>query len=477
MNSLSDWISKLSDQDMPVFSNTITHVTQTLNRHDSSASDVAQTVLNDPALTSRLLKAVNSIYFNPTSQPINTISRAVMLMGFEQVRSLSLSLMLVDNLKAGHQRTQLLDQMAQAVHAATQAQSFLLLSGSPKESEEIFVATLLSKIGDMAFWAFADEDQAEEVSNALEQGDDLETLIGFNFTDLTKGLGESWALGDMLIEYLDDKLDVKKTACINAGIEIAQLTQDGWDEAKAAEIFSTLADELDLNAEEIGERCEDNIEKAKDAAQVFGGNILSQRIERDFHPTPNEDDITEDELNTDKTESYPEPNQTYQIQVLNELATTLQDKPSIGIVLEMVLEGIYRGVGTDRVLFTMINPLRTSLQCKYALGEGAEHLLKEFNINISQKDNVFSQIVANKQARLIPDDPKALNGTLSRDTLNKLGKPPYMVMPTIVRDKVIGLFIADRNVSNRKIEAADFMAFQQFCQQANMSLTILALQG
>jgi hypothetical protein len=52
-----------------------------------------------------------------------------------------------------------------------------------------------------------------------------------------------------------------------------------------------------------------------------------------------------------------------------------------------------------------------------------------------------------------------------------------MVMPAIVKNKVIGLFIADRNASGRLLTETDFLAFQQFCQQANMGLTILAMQG
>jgi hypothetical protein len=52
-----------------------------------------------------------------------------------------------------------------------------------------------------------------------------------------------------------------------------------------------------------------------------------------------------------------------------------------------------------------------------------------------------------------------------------------MVMPAIVKNKVIGIFFADRNASGRPLTESDFLAFQQFCQQANMGLTILAMQG
>jgi len=56
-----------------------------------------------------------------------------------------------------------------------------------------------------------------------------------------------------------------------------------------------------------------------------------------------------------------------------------------------------------------------------------------------------------------------------------LGTPPYVIMPVIVRSKVIGMFLADRNVSSRDIEEKDFIAFQQFCQQANIGLSFLTM--
>lgn len=477
---------------MPVFSNTVSQVTNTLNRSDSSASEVAQSILNDPSLTSRLLKTVNSAYFNPTGQPINTVSRAVMLLGFDHVKRLTMSLMLIDNLTEGEHRNQLVAEVAQAIHAATQAQQFMLLNASMKDAEEIFVATLLSRLGKMAFWAFADEEadslmaelEAHDNSDAAEQA-----VLGFDLKDLTKALSQEWSLGDVLNDFLDGKLDEKRTACMDAGIALAELTHNGWDEEAAESILNALSKELDTKASSLKKLSQDNIEKAQDVAKIYGSYEASALIKNSGSDASIVEGsapevATEDSVQTNietveefEASEFPEPNMNYQMQVLTELNATLQEKPSIGIILEMVLEGVYRGVGTDRVMFMMLNPLRTSLQCKYALGKDAEGLLKEFTIDITKPDNVFTKVIASKQPRLLPNNPAQLGGTLSRDTLTKLGKPPYMVMPAIVKDKVIGAFVADRNLSGRTLESSDFLAFQQFCQQANMGLTILALQG
>ncbi|OUR74557.1 hypothetical protein A9Q78_00020, partial [Methylophaga sp. 41_12_T18] len=63
---LDAWIKHLSGEDMPVFSGTVADVTEAVNSEDSSASEVAQTILRDASLTSRLLKIANNFSYNPT---------------------------------------------------------------------------------------------------------------------------------------------------------------------------------------------------------------------------------------------------------------------------------------------------------------------------------------------------------------------------------------------------------------------------
>lgn len=487
--AIGKWIKQLSEKDMPVFSGTVSEVTEVVNSDDTSASDVARVVLRDASLTGRLLKAVNSFHFNPTNQAINTVSRAVMVMGFDQVRALTLSMILVDNLSQGAPRQKLVDEMAQAFHAATQAQEFAKLSKAG-EPEDIFVATLLSRLGKMAFWAFADE-KADELMQQIADGQDEVSaeayVLGFKLIDLTKALSREWHLGDVVDDYLHGRMDKKKAACIEAGLALADMSKSGWDNETADDVIKGVASSLGLKVEQIEVRAHANAKIARDVTKLYGSFAASQCI-----PVPNQPlldevaDFTEDVIEQVETEpvqgeaeaqTYPEPDINYQMTVMQEISATVQERPSIGIILEMVLEGIHRGVGMDRAIFAMFNPERTQLSCKYVIGDNADNIQQKLLIDVRRPENVFNQIIKSQQARWLPGDPKQLGGTLSRETVQLLGTPPYYVMPAIVRNKVIGLFLADRNASGRPLQQQDFLAFQQFCQQANMGLTILAMQG
>ena len=109
---VGDWVQQLSKKDMPVFSGTVTEVTDSVNSESSSAADEAQTILKDASLTGRLLKMANSLHYNPGRYTNTTVTRAVMVLGFDQVRVLSLSLILIDTLDNDANRQKMAEEMA-----------------------------------------------------------------------------------------------------------------------------------------------------------------------------------------------------------------------------------------------------------------------------------------------------------------------------------------------------------------------------
>ncbi|MCX4188274.1 HDOD domain-containing protein [Methylophaga sp. OBS4] len=474
---------------MPVFSGTVACVSEAINSDNTSALDVAQVVLRDASLTGRLLKMANSIHFNPGNQQINTVSRAVMVLGFDQVRVLTMSLVLVDSLSGGSQRQKLTEEMAQSFHAAIQAQQLACKLKIPAP-EDIFVATLLSKLGNMAFWAFSD-DQAEVLLELIQQTDNPHQaeieVLGFPLTALTRGLTKSWSLGELLDDFINGRTTDNRVTFIKLGRQLAEAAEAGWESDAARQAIHNAAKELSINIDELEEQVFANARHAREVTRLYGSVNASRQIPQPPIDLLNQQDevetAPEDELaiaaqqQADNEITYPEPDAAFQMTVMQEITNTIQERPSIGIILEMVLEGIHRGVGTDRAMFAILNPERTHLSCKYVLGDDSESLREKLRIDIQKPENIFNQIIKNQKAMLLPSDPKQLGGTLSRDTLNLLGTPPYMVMPTIVRNKVIGLFMADRKASGRALTEQDFLAFQQFCQQANMGLTFLAMQG
>ncbi|HMB95830.1 MAG TPA: HDOD domain-containing protein, partial [Tepidisphaeraceae bacterium] len=67
-----------------------TRIIQTINNPNSTAGDLHRIISNDPALVSRILQRVNSSYYGRTTR-IDSVERAIVLMGFGAVNTLAIS--------------------------------------------------------------------------------------------------------------------------------------------------------------------------------------------------------------------------------------------------------------------------------------------------------------------------------------------------------------------------------------------------
>ena len=479
---VGDWVQQLSKKDMPVFSGTVTEVTDSVNSESSSAADVAQTILKDASLTGRLLKMANSLHYNPGRYTITTVTRAVMVLGFDQVRALALSLILIDTLDNDANRQKMAEEMAQAFHAAVQAEDFARLT-KVEVPEDVFVATLLSRLGNMAFWAFSGE-QGSQLQNIIQQGvmtvsQAEKAVLGFTLNDLSKALSKAWSLGDLLDKSFDSyQIDDPIVGLVHMGQDLAEATKNGWDEVQARDAITQISKKLNISHKAIKERVHANAKRAKSVTKDYGIHAASLHIpQANIEPggpaAQEQQSDTKDELiiaakeQQTEIQTEAEEEQNTQLLILQEITEAIEEKPSINVIIEMVLEGVIRGVSMDRALFTVVSKDRKTLMCKSALGEGTD---------ISHKSNIFAKVLDSHEGAHISSNPKEINGTINKVTLSLLGFPPYLIMPTVVKGKVIGMFIADREVSKRTIESKDFLAFQQFCEKASIGLTFLSMQ-
>ena len=85
--------------DFPAMAKTVGTVSALTSSEDTSISALADTVLQDYGLAQKLLRLVNTLAYAQHGQ-VTTVSRAVLLMGFDRVRSVALGLMLFEQLQA-----------------------------------------------------------------------------------------------------------------------------------------------------------------------------------------------------------------------------------------------------------------------------------------------------------------------------------------------------------------------------------------
>lgn len=169
-----------------------------------SIAAIANTVQMDPALSTKVLRTVNSSYYALTV-PCPNISRAMSLLGLNTVKALVLGFSLVDCTKRlGREGS--LDLTAfwrRAVYGAASAR-VLAVHTRACDPEEAFVGALLQDIGILACFAALKDEYLSAISGADEDHDALGALeqgrLGFDHAQVGRLLAEKWRLPPQLVE-------------------------------------------------------------------------------------------------------------------------------------------------------------------------------------------------------------------------------------------------------------------------------------
>lgn len=146
---------KIADN-LPSLPTVAMQLVQMSRNSQASATDIAQILQQDPALTAKVLQMVNSAMYGMTRK-ISSLNQAVVVLGQRAVKVLALSFSLVDTI---HQaKSDQLDYQAFWRRSLTTAVAARLLSRAvaPRQSEESFISGLLADIGIVAAFACARE--------------------------------------------------------------------------------------------------------------------------------------------------------------------------------------------------------------------------------------------------------------------------------------------------------------------------------
>jgi serine/threonine protein kinase len=219
--------------DFPVLSSTITTVNNLVSRENEPTSALADSIIKDVSLTNKLLRMVNTAYFQQFGGSVSTISRAVSILGFQKVRNAALSLMLFDHLQNKVQASDLKDQVTSSYFSGVMSRELVAKLGI-KNAEEAFICAMFHRLGKLlaVFYLHDESCEVTRVSKARGITEDVAAVevIGMSYTDLGLGVAKQWNLPERIVSSM-------KTASV-AGI-------GNTDESKLralSELSNRLAD-------------------------------------------------------------------------------------------------------------------------------------------------------------------------------------------------------------------------------------------
>ena len=370
--SLERWREKLNGSGLPVFARTVREISSVATNRISSAQDLSEVVSRDAGMTSRLLQIANSSLFNFQGRKVETVSAAVVMLGFDAVRELAVTLSVIDELLKGNQHARVSSCMTQGFLAAAHAKTFSSIV-APKNAEEAFVAGLLRDVGKMAFWSRA-EAEAGELEAALAQESEAKAernVLGFELRQLGEVLVEDWSLGDLVKRVIkgtnhDDPL----VMCVESGHELARdILAHGWESEAVQNRVASIATLIDVDEDTLVAQVEASTADIKELIEHFGvppGTadvpVLTQPVEAPDaaaakHEAPN-----------------PADQAAAQQACLEAISDGLEEGLGRDALMEQLVQGVFETTCARVCYFMLLTPDRECLAVKYASGEGADDL-------------------------------------------------------------------------------------------------------
>jgi HD-like signal output (HDOD) protein len=134
--------------DFPTFSKYLIEINQILASEstETTASELANIILKDYALTNKLLKLVNSAFHAVVSGRVTTVTRAVILLGQERVRMAAVGLMLFKHLQGKGAVAELKEVAIQSLWSGLVAEEITNAMGR-SDTEEAFICSMLHRLG------------------------------------------------------------------------------------------------------------------------------------------------------------------------------------------------------------------------------------------------------------------------------------------------------------------------------------------
>ncbi|MDC0661143.1 HDOD domain-containing protein [Marinobacter sp. SS21] len=461
MTSAQAWVAYLSKVELPVLANTLRRINELTQSSNSTVSELANVILNDAQLTSQVLRLSNTVFYNQTRTQVGTVSRAITLIGFDAVKAMAISSLLVDTLLQRSDRPHLLKCLARALHAAVQARC-LLPKRSTQALEEVFIGALLMNIGELAFWS-CDTEQASELEHRLRQGgatlEAQKTVLHCTFTEITRGLVEAWSLGPFIRDVVaPGQARSPATRLVRHSVELARLSEQGWRGPEMDHLLDKLAEDTGQAPGTLRDQLKVNADEAAKMAVSMGiaevTDLLpgagDRAMEEPLSPTPVRDPAL-------------------QLAILQELTRTMTEKPDINEVCQLVTEGIHRAVGMERVALLMSDPTGQNLVPRRIAGRATDAWKEAFVIPRDGTGDLGALLPSGTPSLY---QPSARASGIAADPW--LGRVPALTGALVANGRLVGMFYADNADSKAVPSDGQLSAFSHFLQNAQLCLTILS---
>lgn len=500
--------------DFPTFSHNIVEINKkaSVSRVNyASASELANAVLKDYSLTNKLLKLVNSAFYGQFAGKITTVSRAVVVLGFEEVSMAASSLMLFNQLKNKSQMTELREAAVSSFTSGMIAKDLANRVGL-EGAEEAFICSMFHNLGKHLVLFYFEEEYRQikdlMAQKGISESNAVRSVLGMSYEELGIGITKNWHFPEKIVNSMRSlpkgKLDKPKSeeemlrnlsGFSNELCLIISSGEEGDNGNRLPDLLKRFEKSFPLSKKEISGLLDSAKEKVEDYSGIYNVNLkqsnflkqlggyskarkdeeaaAERKVELSQEPQEvvqeSYDDVEIAESSQD-TGEIKDP-QTILINGIQDITNTLLEDFELNDVLTMVLETMYRGFSFNRVLFCIMNAKSREMKARFGFGKDIEKVIKGFGFEVTNSPDVFNFVVAQaKDVGIHDTGDLRIKRRIPKWYLETVSAPAFVLYPIVVNKRPVGLFYADRELSGKVLSGNQSNYMKTLCNQAVLAI-------
>lgn len=457
-------LKKLCSDDEGLFALgvSIARVVQMADSDDQGTQSLAYHVLSDVALTQKILRLANTPQYRQASgAPVTTISHAISLLGFDNVKTTALAMLLVDTM-ANSKHAQSVRVELEAALCASLVGRELARYSPYQKAEEAAIGALFKNLGPLLI-ASREHDRFREINALVVAGEHSQAqasqmILGSTYDTLTATVLREWKIPDVIIRSLTPLYGSTLRPPADRMDWIRQVVHFSMDAARAlTRLGGAASDDVRLLHQRFGtslglereqvttvlSRARSSMDALLNSMQLNGapgaaaGTLpsvlalasLDSGAKEGAYPSGKPYDARERLLAG--------------VQELTEMR--VEGKARVNELVQAVLETLYRSMGFRFATVCLKDAKTGQFRARIALGDKRALRLEGFVFPLQGKD-LFHLALENDADLMIADAsaPK-IRDLLPQWHLDLLPDArSFIVLPLVVQGVQLGLFYADR---------------------------------
>ncbi len=474
--------------DFPALSDSVSAINKLTSSDKESINRLSNTILKDYGLTNKILRLVNSAFYRTSGGGnISTVSRAVIVLGFDAVRNIAITVLLFEHLQDKANARELKEAFLRANLAGTLARD-ASKKFMAREAEEGYICALFHSLGQLLAQYYFPEEVFEIRKVMLQQNCSEEAaaarVLGLGFSDLGIGIAKFWGFPAPIVGSLRPLGDgpVKKpinhdeTLRMLAGFanELCDAIASAPKEHRAKilhEVNQRYSAAMPFSDKQLQLVLEQSFSEMTELAAVLHVNLKQSPFAKQVKQWVGDPESTEPNAATtdsmgatvlaetnllasdDESESaeltangVPEDAQRTLTAGIQDISNSLVDDFSLNDILRIILETMYRAMGFQRVMLCLKDAKTGTMVGRFGFGTDTTELVKKFRFPVSYSADVFHLAITKAVDIIITDidDPKIADKIPAWYRSSMLAKT-FVLFPLTIKGNPVALIYCDRD--------------------------------